>query len=149
MKGYQELPSFGKFVTEVLIFRNSRSLMFFKISVLRISQHVLALAGLLLQNNHCGCFWIFAAANFSAESGIYCWQSHRLLLRTPLKTGLKPQKQPLGLFCKKGVLWNFANFTGNQLCWSLYLIELQAFRPAALLKRDSGTDVFLRNLENF
>ena len=31
-------------------------------------------------------------------------------------------------FCKKGVLWNFAKFTGKHLCQ----------RPATLLKRDSG-----------
>ena len=62
---------------------------------------------------------------FSAESGIYCWQSHRFLLRTSLTTRLKPQKQPLELFCKKGVLRNFANFTGKHLCWSLFLIELK------------------------
>ena len=35
IKGYRELPPFGKFVTEVLIFRSSRSLMFFKIGVLK------------------------------------------------------------------------------------------------------------------
>ena len=33
-------------------------------------------ADVRLQNNHGGCFWIFAAANtFSVESGIYYWQS--------------------------------------------------------------------------
>ena len=78
---------------------------------------------------------------FSAESGIYCWQSHRFLLRTPLKTLVKPQKQPRELFCKKGVLRNFANFTGKHRCWSLFLIELQAFRPGALSKKDFKTDV--------
>ena len=30
-------------------------------------------------------------------------------------------------------LKNFAIFKGNHLCWSLYLIKLQVFRPAALL----------------
>ena len=30
---------------------------------------------------------------------------------------------------------NFANFTERDLCWSLFLIKLQAFRPAILLKR--------------
>ena len=85
---------------------------------------------------------------FSGESGIYCWPSHRFLLRTPSKTRLKPQKQPLELFCKKGVLRNFANFTGKHLCWSLFLIELQTFKPAALLKIDSNTDVFLWNLQD-
>ena len=95
-----------------------------------------------------------AAANtFLANSGIYCWGSHQLLFRTPLKTGVKPQKQPLELFCKKrcskkffkfhrkapvlksvfnrGVLTNFSNFTRKYQ------------------KRDSGTDVFLWILQNF
>ena len=31
------------------------------------------------------------------------------------------QKQPLELFCKKGVLKNFSNFTEKHLCWSLFL----------------------------
>ena len=50
---------------------------------------------------------------------------------------------------KKRVLRNFANFSGKSLCWSLFLIELQALRPAALLKRDSNTDDFLWNLKKF
>ena len=64
---------------------------------------------------------------FSGESGTYCWPSQRFLLRTPSpsKIRLKPQKQQLELFCKKGVLRNFANFTGKHLCWSFFLIELQ------------------------
>ena len=36
------------------------------------------------------------------------------------------QNQPPEVFCKKGVLKNFANFTGKHLCWSLFLIKLQA-----------------------
>ena len=47
------------------------------------------------------------------------------------------------VFCKKGVLKNFAVFTGKHLCWSLFLIELQAFRPAALL---NGYTRYLRLL---
>ena len=64
---------------------------------------------------------------FSGESGIYCWPLHRFLLQTPSpsKTRLKPQKQQLEPFCKKGVLRNFANFTGKHLCWSFFLLELQ------------------------
>ena len=37
------------------------------------------------------------------------------------------------VFCKKGVLWNFAKFIGKYLCQSLFLINLQA-APATLLK---------------
>ena len=50
---------------------------------------------------------------------------------------------------KKGVLKDFANFTGKHLCRSLFLIKLQAFRPANLLKRYFNTGNFLWNLRNF
>ena len=40
------------------------------------------------------------------------------------------------MFFKIDVLKNFANFTGKHLCWSLFSIQLQALRPASLLKRD-------------
>ena len=50
---------------------------------------------------------------------------------------------------KRYVFRIFASFTGRQLCWSLFLIELQTFRPAALLKIDSNTDVFPWNLQDF
>ena len=44
----------------------------------------------------------------------------------------KLQKQ-LQIFFKMGVLKNFANFTtGKYLCWSLFLIKLQAWRPAGM-----------------
>ena len=52
------------------------------------------------------------------------------------------QKQPPGIFCKKGFLKNFANFTGKDLYWCLFLIKLQAWRPATLLKRGSNTGLF-------
>ena len=44
------------------------------------------------------------------------------------------------MFCKKGVLKNFAKFTEKHLCQGLSLIKK---RPATLLKRDSSTRVFL------
>ena len=53
------------------------------------------------------------------------------------------------IYFKIGVLKNFANFIRKQQCWSLFLIKLQAWRPATLLKRDSNTGVFLWNLWNF
>ena len=58
------------------------------------------------------------------------------LLKSTLKVGLKATKYLLNarkflfiksrcpeVFCKKGVLRNFANFTGNYLCQSLFLIK--------------------------
>ena len=53
------------------------------------------------------------------------------------------QKQLPEVFCKKGVFKNFANFTGKHLCWSLFLITLEVFKPATLLKRYSNTGAFL------
>ena len=47
-------------------------------------------------------------------------------------------------------LKNFANLTGKHLCWSLFLIKLQVFRPATLLKRDSnGGAVFFKKCKIF
>ena len=45
---------------------------------------------------------------------------------------------------KKSVLKIFANFTKEHLCWSLFLIMLQAFRPAILLKRDYSAIVLVK-----
>ena len=42
---------------------------------------------------------------------------------------------------KKGILENFGDFTGKNLCWSLFLIKLQAFRP----KRDSKISEIFKN----
>ena len=116
LKRYQELPKFGKFVTEVLIFRSSRSLMFFTIGALEIfatftGKHLCwPLHAFFYRTHYGGCSQIFVAANFSAESGIYCGQSHGFLVQTLLKTGVKPQKQPLELFCKKRFSKKFCKF---------------------------------------
>ena len=46
---------------------------------------------------------------------------------------------------KKGVLRNFAKFTGKHLCQSLFFNKVAglSLMPATLLKRDPGTGVFL------
>ena len=47
------------------------------------------------------------------------------------------------VFCKKGVLRNFANFTGKHLCQSLFFNKVAGLRPATLLKRGCDIGVFL------
>ena len=47
------------------------------------------------------------------------------------------------VFCKKGALRNFAKFTEKHLCRSLVFNKIAGLRPATLLKRGSGTGVFL------
>ena len=43
------------------------------------------------------------------------------------------------MYFRISVLKKFAMFTRKHLCWSLFLINMQAWRPATLLKRDSNT----------
>ena len=59
-------------------------------------------------------------------------------------SAIAPAKSnPSQVLFKTGVLQNFVNFIGKHPCWSLFLIKLQAFGLAILLKRHSNTDFFL------
>ena len=44
---------------------------------------------------------------------------------------------------KKAVLKNLAILIEKYLCWSLFLINLQAYKPATLLQRDCNAGAFL------
>ena len=70
------------------------------------------------------------------------------LLRRDSNTGVM-RSSLSQIFFKIGVLKNFANFLGKYLWWSLFLIKLQAWRPATLFRRDCNTGVFHWNLRNF
>ena len=147
---------FGKFVTEVLIFRSRRSQMFFKICALkyfaiftgknlRWSLHpffcrtpTLAASGFSRQQILFQLNLVFTADSNSCFCSELLWK-HELNVRSSHRNSS----------IKKGVFRHFASFIGRQLSWSLFLIELQTFRPAALLKIDSITDAFLWNLQNF
>ena len=135
----------------MLIFRSSRSQMFFKIGV---PKNFAIFTGKHL-------FWPLQAFFYRtpavADSRL-SWQqifffSWIWYLLQTVRNGfcsellwkheLKRQRQPLKLCCKNGILRKFMSFTGKHLCWSLFLIELQTFRPSALLRRGSNTDVFV------
>ena len=62
---------------------------------------------------------------------------------------LHRQKQHQRCYIKKDTRRNFAKFSGKHLCQGLFLNKIADFRPATLLKRDSGTGVFLWILSNF
>ena len=51
------------------------------------------------------------------------------------------------MFFKIGSLKTFAIFTGKHLCWGIYSIKLQVFKPVTFLKRDSNTGVSFRYCE--
>ena len=95
----------------------------------------------LLQTTYGGCFWIFAAANT-----FFSWLWYLLLTVTPNfapnsfgNNELNVRSSHWNSSVKNVAFRNFASFTGKQLCWSLFLIKFQTFRPAALWKRDSNT----------
>ena len=53
------------------------------------------------------------------------------------------------MFCKKGVLSNFAKFTGKHLCQSLFFNKVAALRPATLLKKRLWHRCFPVNFAKF
>ena len=53
------------------------------------------------------------------------------------------------VFCEKGVLRNFAKFTGKHLCQSLFFNKVAGLRPATLIKKRLWHCGFLRILRNF
>ena len=115
--------------------------MFLKISQYS-QENTEALEALLLQNTCGGCFWIFAVANTFFQLNLVFIADSRTGFCSELlwKQRLNLRSSHWNSFVKKGVLRNFANFIGKHLCQSLFLIGLQAFRPEALLKRDSNTE---------
>ena len=76
------------------------------------------------------------------------WKGQKTYDFLMFSTGIEKEhcagkKQSPLLFSINVGLKNYANFTGKHRYWSLFLIKLQAFRPANLLKVDSSTGVFL------
>ena len=82
----------------------------------------------------------------AAEHGWLGKQFKSFLKLTFIIVPLTLQKQPPEVFYEKN---KFTIFAGKNLCWSLFLIKLQVFRPATLLKRNPNTGIFLRILRHF
>ena len=53
------------------------------------------------------------------------------------------------VFCKKGVLRNFAKFTGKHLCQSLFSNKVADLRPTTLLKKRLWRRCFPVNFVKF
>ena len=49
--------------------------------------------------------------------------------------GDRSSRPDVDLFCKKGVLRNFAKFTGRHLCQNLFFNKVTGLRPATLFKK--------------
>ena len=61
----------------------------------------------------------------------------------------KPRSCRPELFCKKGVLRNFAKFTGKHLCQGLFFNKVAGLRPATLLKKRLWHRCFSVNFAKF
>ena len=58
------------------------------------------------------------------------------------------EKQPPDVLHKKASLKNVAIFTGKHLCWSLFLIKLQAFSYTTSFKKESNTTANITKRSN-
>ena len=59
------------------------------------------------------------------------------------------EKQPPEVLCKKGVLRNFAKFTGKHLCQSLFFNKVAGLRLATSLKKRLWHSCFPVNFAKF
>ena len=57
--------------------------------------------------------------------------------------------EPLEVFYKKRCFENFTVFIGKHLCWSLFLIKLQAFQAGNFIKKRLQHSCFLVNIPKF
>ena len=55
----------------------------------------------------------------------------------------------LEVFCKKGVLGNFAKFTGKHMCQRLFFNKVAGLKPATLLKKSLWHRCFPVNFAKF
>ena len=107
---------------------------------------------------NCRCYWnnprnwpsILLSTNWKKRSRKWLWWSSKR--KANLFASLQHywhKSSRSQMFFKIGVLKNFVIITGKQLCWKLFLIKLQTFRPVTLLKGDSNVDIFLWILRIF
>ena len=85
------------------------------------------------------------------KNGCFCTFIITLIIIFTFNTFTTIRSSRSQMFCKIGILKNFANFTGKHLCWkSLFskVADLKPadLKPATLLTGDSNTGLFLSNL---
>ena len=86
------------------------------------------------------CIYIYVV-NYPKSTAKFLVMSERNASSYAATTGSR--SSPRRCSVKPGVLENLTNSIGKHLCWSLFLIKLQALRSATLLKSDCSTAVFL------
>ena len=108
--------------------------MFFKIGVLKSFAILERLfnkdAVILLRNTYGGCYWIFVVADtyFQLNLAFIADSRTGFCSRLLWKHEVNLRSSHCSCCVKKGVLRNFANFTGKYLCWSLFLLDFMKKR---------------------
>ena len=86
---------------------------------------------------------------------IFCFVSEKISSSIPMLLVMllahvgKRSNSRSQMFSKTGVLKNFAIFTGKNLCWSLFLIKFQDWRPTFLFKKRLQRRCFSVNIAKF
>ena len=83
--------------------------------------------------------------NTGQRKHVFC---HILSSRMCTKLQIYRSSRPV-VFCKKGLLKNFAKFTGKHLCQSLFFNKVAGLRPASLLKKRLWHRCFPVNFAEF
>ena len=96
---------------------------------------------MLLQKTSGGCFDMWSGPSLHQQISCAMWSQ-------PYSANIVRSSR-LHMFFKISLLENFSDFTLKHLWWSFFLIKLQLWRLAILLKRNSNTGVFLSILRSF
>ena len=99
---------------------------------------------------HLAKFWMFFLfCLFSSFCSEKISSSIPMLLVMLLANVGKRSNSRSQMFSKAGVLKNFIIFTGKNLCWSLFLIKFQDWRPTFLFKKRLQRRCFSVNIAKF
>ena len=90
----------------------------------------------------CDCFWTKVTKLRWVLYVAWCCTS---LCYQFTRSAVQNQKQPPEVFYKKAIIKNFGIFSGKHLCWSLFLIKLQAFRTIKKRLQHMCFRLILRN----
>ena len=130
----------GKFLVQVW-FRQIKTTLLWLFSCKKMTISRTSRSQMLLQKTSGGCFDMWSGPSLHQQISCAMWSQ-------PYSANIVRSSR-LHMFFKISLLENFSDFTLKHLWWSFFLIKLQLWRLAILLKRNSNTGVFLSILRSF
>ena len=106
---------------------------------------------------HLAKFWIFFLFLFLRKFSVQspCFVFEKMSSSIPIWLAMllahveKSSNSHSQMFYKTGALKHFVIFTGKNLCWNLFLIKFQDWRPASLFKKRFQRRRFSSNIAKF